>query len=403
MIFKKLIGKSPKEEPLNERNGEANGLKGIERLKWAFFQISSMISASENPDTILEFIVQEALYCLEAQRSTLFLMDEQRGTLKIQYSCASSPQNDQVNMLEEREVARKIFAQAKPFVLKESKDFGEFFKYENRKRKITSLMSIPISWQGKPIRVLSVALIDNGRRFNDGDLQFLSAFGNQASIAMENAHLLGEVRKAGEFRKTYEAYLEHIISQLQRISGKEFQRNDKCSEKLLPEEKPGEKQAPGPPPQVESIKMQGTPSLAQGSGIEHRRDDRIEERLRVEFEDESFAFTDNLSCGGAFIRTPAPMELGEILLLKLHMPDTSEPSEVRCKVIWTNKYGKENSDLQRGMGVKFLNLQPEVQKRIEDHIKAFQNKELPNELGNRAGVGSQREKISIESFKLEGI
>jgi len=389
MIFKKLIGKSPKEEPLNERSGEANGLKGIERLRWAFFQISSMISGSKNPDTILEFIVQEALFCLEAQRSTLFLMDEQRGTLKIQYSCTSSPQNDQVNMLEEREIARKAFAQAKPLVLKESKDFGEFFKYENRKRKINSLMSIPISWQGKPIRVLSVALIDNGRRFNDGDLQFLSAFGHQASIAMENAHLLEEVRRAFEFRKTYEAYLEHIISQLQRISGKEVQSIDKRSEKLLPEEKTGQKQAAGPPAEVASIKMQGASSLAQASPSEYRRkEERIEERLRVEFEDESFAFTDNLSCGGAFIRTPAPMELGEILLLKLHMPDSNEPVEVRGKVVWTNKYGKENSNLQRGMGVKFLNLQPEVRKMIEDHIKAFQNNKLPNELGNGEGVGS---------------
>jgi hypothetical protein len=45
-------------------------------------------------------------------------------------------------------------------------------------------------------------------------------------------------------------------------------------------------------------------------------------------------------------------------------------------VIWTNKYGKETKDLRRGMGIKFLGLQPEAQKRIEEHIKSHKNGNL---------------------------
>jgi hypothetical protein len=36
-------------------------------------------------------------------------------------------------------------------------------------------------------------------------------------------------------------------------------------------------------------------------------------------------------------------------------------------VIWTNRYGQDKKHLRRGMGVKFMNLQPEEQKRIEDY------------------------------------
>jgi Tfp pilus assembly protein PilZ len=58
------------------------------------------------------------------------------------------------------------------------------------------------------------------------------------------------------------------------------------------------------------------------------------------------------------------------------MPDGQEPIEVACKVIWTNRYGKETKDLRRGMGVKFLQLQPEAQNRIEEHMKSHKNENL---------------------------
>jgi Tfp pilus assembly protein PilZ len=62
--------------------------------------------------------------------------------------------------------------------------------------------------------------------------------------------------------------------------------------------------------------------------------------------------------------------------LKLHLPDGGEEVEVDGKVVWTNQYGKETQDLRRGMGVKFLNLQPEVQKRIQTYIDSQQNRNL---------------------------
>jgi Tfp pilus assembly protein PilZ len=72
------------------------------------------------------------------------------------------------------------------------------------------------------------------------------------------------------------------------------------------------------------------------------------------------------------------MELGEQFVLKLRLPDGGGPIEMACKVIWTNKYGKESQYLRRGMGVKFLNLTDEVQKRVEEFIKSQEKKEPPN-------------------------
>jgi Tfp pilus assembly protein PilZ len=73
--------------------------------------------------------------------------------------------------------------------------------------------------------------------------------------------------------------------------------------------------------------------------------------------------------GTAFVRTPNPMELGDLFALKLYLNDGREPPMVQAKVIWTNQYGQDKKHLRRGMGVKFLKLQSEEQKRIGDYTQ----------------------------------
>jgi hypothetical protein len=53
-----------------------------------------------------------------------------------------------------------------------------------------------------------------------------------------------------------------------------------------------------------------------------------------------------------------------------------EPIEVACKVTWTNQYAKETIHLRKGMGVKFLDLQPESKKRVEEYIQSHKDKNL---------------------------
>ena len=118
----------------------------------------------------------------------------------------------------------------------------------------------------------------------------------------------------------------------------------------------------------------GTVSLKEEAGIDRRREERVETTVRAEFQEEYWAYTKNLSNGGAFILTSSPLDLGEEILLKLHLPDGGAEIGVDCKVVWTNQYGRETQDLRRGMGVKFLNLQREAQKRIETYIQFEKNR-----------------------------
>ena len=76
-----------------------------------------------------------------------------------------------------------------------------------------------------------------------------------------------------------------------------------------------------------------------------------------------------------FIPTANPRELGEQFILRLYLSE-GKPIEVPCKVIFTNKYGKESQNLRRGMGIKFLDLPPEVQRQLEEHLQTYQNRKF---------------------------
>jgi Tfp pilus assembly protein PilZ/GAF domain-containing protein len=352
----------------------------------AFFQISSMISTHKALPTILEHIAGESLNCLKAHRSTIFLMEGKSGILKAQFTCVPNPEDQQVSLYEEKEVARKTLKQGCPLLLGEAKDFSDFFKYEGRERKITSLLSMPISSRGKPSGVLSVVLINGDRCFDENDLQFLSIFGNYASIALDNESLQEEVRKGISFRKRYQGYLDEILNQLPSISEEERRRIEDHLDSLIPALEPSEKQGVEPPIGKKVALLNGdvaaVPEVSMPMGTEERGD----RMLKVEFQDSSLGFADDLIPGGVFISTPNPMDLGEQFLLKLHMSDGGEPIEVACKVIWTNKYGKDSQHLRRGMGVKFLNIADDLQKRVEEFIRG-QRKREPSMKDWKASAG----------------
>ena len=378
MFFKKILELHPQDKS----NGDAKGVRDIDILEAFFFQISSALYEKSELDRLLELIARESLHYLRAQRSTIFLLEEKSGILKTQYAFSADPQDEQVSLYEEKEVARKALKQKKPVLLRQPKDFSEFFKYEQRERKITSLMSVPLFCHAKPIRVHSLALIDESRSFSEKDLKLLSALGNQASVAMEMDFLNNEVGNGSGFRNGYEHRLDGILGRLQTMLKKERQRFegvrvDEVREGLiLKQEKTADKEPSS------SLPLEGGMLCtdARLPAEDHPRDPAVEnnegEEPPPESEGDSLCFSEDFKSGGMFIRTSNPLDLGEQLILNLDIPDGKGAIGVNCKVVWTNKYGKENKHLSRGMGVKLLSLPPEKKRRIEKYFLLSENREL---------------------------
>ncbi|MGQ9693785.1 MAG: GAF domain-containing protein [Thermodesulfobacteriota bacterium] len=357
MLFKRILT-TPAKKSVNLRDGQ-NG-----REIKALLEISSQIKEFKEFDKVLEIIVREIINCLNIHRVTVFTMDDKNGILKTLFTFAAEPQHEQIGLFEEKEIARKALKSKRTFHLSGAKDFAEFFQYEKRERKITSLLSLPLRMPGKSTGILSVALINVDRNFTEEELHLLSLFANQVSLAAEITDLREEVRKAIEFRKEYETHLDDILIQLQNLSAEEQHRIEEHIKSLMPIEQAPKIIIPSPIHALEMQPLNGEPNgdiltneLPPPSG-------------HIEVQGEDITVDEDLVSGGVFIRTPNPLDLGEQFPMKLYLSPAEAPIEVNAKVIWTNKYGHENKGLHRGMGVKFLDLHPEVQRKVEEYLQA---------------------------------
>ncbi len=202
-------------------DGASQIMKDIEYLERIFLQITSMTSSHVDLDTILQYVVKESLNCLNGHRASIFSLDKNIQNLKVPFTHASDPSYKQVSLLEEKEVARKAMNLGRSYLLREQKDFLGFFENLNQEGKITSLIIFPFSSYKKENNALSLVRMDEEYVFNERDLRILSIFGNHASIAIENAFLLTEVRRGGEWRKTYQQSLGDLENKLENLIDKD--------------------------------------------------------------------------------------------------------------------------------------------------------------------------------------
>ena len=87
-----------------------------------------------------------------------------------------------------------------------------------------------------------------------------------------------------------------------------------------------------------------------------RTDPRYARRLEVEVlvgEDRQVAATRNISLGGVFVETAAPLPLQTRVQIRFRIPTQSEPIEVGGEVRWVEPGGAEQLP---GMGIRFQGL-----------------------------------------------
>lgn len=91
--------------------------------------------------------------------------------------------------------------------------------------------------------------------------------------------------------------------------------------------------------------------------------------LRVKGEDSKgafFGYAKTIGGGGMYITSVYPKKLGEEFELSFRLDGDS--MEIRCKgtVVWVREYAPHGE--APGMGIKFIDLDPEDKKKIEDWI-----------------------------------
>lgn len=75
-------------------------------------------------------------------------------------------------------------------------------------------------------------------------------------------------------------------------------------------------------------------------------------------------FTQNLTDGGVFLATPREVAIGTIVEFELRLPDTGTPWTVRGEVRWTRAANAAGPGSPPGCGVRFIDLDPDLEARI---------------------------------------
>jgi type IV pilus assembly protein PilZ len=102
------------------------------------------------------------------------------------------------------------------------------------------------------------------------------------------------------------------------------------------------------------------------AGRERREHRRYPASIAVDYADGDtflFAYLQNISEMGIFIRTEEPLPLGTKLRMRFQR-DNGESLVLRGEVAWINPYRAGGENLNPGMGVRFVDLTPERREHV---------------------------------------
>ena len=103
------------------------------------------------------------------------------------------------------------------------------------------------------------------------------------------------------------------------------------------------------------------------SGAERRVHERFETSTAVDYASGDtflFAYLQNISEMGIFIRTDHPLNVGTRMRLRFQTEDDEDPLILQGEVTWINPYKADGDNLNPGMGVRFVDLTPATREQV---------------------------------------
>ena len=108
---------------------------------------------------------------------------------------------------------------------------------------------------------------------------------------------------------------------------------------------------------------------------ELRKCPRFDVVLKARFETEiefQEALVRSLCSGGLFLATDSPFDAGFHFLLEIDFPAKNRTIRGKCEVVWVNQVEAEN--YPTGMGVRFVEMSPEDEKLLAEHLRQLEKK-----------------------------
>jgi len=168
-----------------------------------FIETSKLLNSTLNMDELLGIILDLTTKAMEAQASSLMLMDKKRGDLELYVSAEAKPKK-RVNLKMGEGFAGWVAEHKEPVISNEvKKDPRYLAKLEEEIGfSIDSLISVPVLRRGKLIGVVSAINKLNQKQFDQADLDVFLSLADQIAIALDNSYLYKKAKKESLERET---------------------------------------------------------------------------------------------------------------------------------------------------------------------------------------------------------
>jgi len=195
-----------------EQNATENFSRDVDRL----LAINRELAQDHDPERLLERIIDAAIALSGAERGFIILKGTD-GELLIRAARnidRATLETDAVGI--SQSIASQAMTAAAPIVSIDAADderFRENLSVHNL--KLRSVLSLPLRTQRG---VLGALYLDNRFRvnaFSDADVALLTAFGDQAAIALANAQMLAEMERRGRELEASRAAIEALNARLE--------------------------------------------------------------------------------------------------------------------------------------------------------------------------------------------
>ncbi len=163
-----------------------------------FVQTSKLLNSTLNLDELLDVVLSLSAETMEAQASSLLVIDKKREKLRLHISPREKVEGRKKLELKMGEgIAGWVAKHGQAVISNKAKEDPRYSPEleEQIGFSIDSLICVPLLRRGRLIGVVSALNKINGKEFDKQDLEIFSSLSDQIAIALDNSYLFSKAKK----------------------------------------------------------------------------------------------------------------------------------------------------------------------------------------------------------------
>jgi signal transduction histidine kinase len=184
----------------------------------ALYEVSARLGTTLDLAELLNLVMDSIIQLTGAERGILMLLNESTGKLESMAARKMDQETLDGRSLEiSHNIVDRVVSEGQPLLTDNAQEDSRFIAHESVvSYQLRSIMCAPLRVRG---RIIGAAYVDNRlftNHFSQPDLDLLTAFSNQAAVAIENARLFTQTDQALARRVEELALFQRIDQELNK-------------------------------------------------------------------------------------------------------------------------------------------------------------------------------------------